>query len=236
MLNRKELAAAWRVSPQMAGRYIKRGCPLDSLENADRWRRTNTLARGHKTAPAEVCMTPDRADELAEAMILESGQADRETLHANLRTLQLMVKQCKAAIAAAIENGDTEAGRRWTVTLTNVLARSAVIAKELQAVLREDGITIRFADAEALFRAILKEMRQVVMQATISLPQRLNPSDPELAREVMADWFNHSFLRQMHNGAERCGTDRAAWDDDAAAPMAHSRNQKRPLTNRTSRL
>jgi len=217
MLNRKELAAAWRISPQMAGRYIKRGCPLDSLENADRWRRTNTLARGHKAAPGEVCMTPDRADEIAEAMILESGQADRETLHANLRTLQLMVKQCKAAIAAAIENGDTEAGRRWTVTLTNVLARSAVIAKELQAVLREDGITIRFADAESLFVAILKEMRQVVMQATISLPQRMNPSDPELAREVMAEWFNHTFLRQMHNGTERCGTDRAALDDDAPA-------------------
>jgi hypothetical protein len=206
MLNRKELAAAWRVSPQMAGRYIKRGCPLDSLENADRWRRTNTLARGHKAAPGEVCITPDRADEIAEAMILESGQADRETLHANLRTLQLMVKQCKAAIAAAIENGDTEAGRRWTTTLTVVLARSATIAKELQAVLREDRITIRVDDAEALYIGLLKEMRQIVLQAVDALPQRLNPTDPQLAREGLQEWFNHSFLRQMHNGAERCGT------------------------------
>jgi IS5 family transposase len=216
MLNRKELAAAWRVSPQMAGRYIKRGCPLDSLENADRWRRTNTLARGHKTQPAAVCITPDRADEIAEAMILENGQADRETLHANLRTLQLMVRQCKAAIAAAIENGDTEAGRRWTVTLTNVLARSAVIAKELQAVLREDGITVLFADAEALYIGLLKEMRQIVLQAVDALPQRLNPSDPDLAREALREWVHHTFMRTMHAQVDRCGVDRSRLNDAAA--------------------
>jgi hypothetical protein len=215
MLNRKELAAAWRVSPQMAGRYIKRGCPLDSLENADRWRRTNTLARGHKAAPGEVCITPDRADEIAEAMILESGQADRETLHANLRTLQLMVKQCKAAIAAAIENGDTEAGRRWTTTLTVVLARSATIAKELQAVLREDRITIRVDDAEALYIGLLKEMRQIVLQAVDALPQRLNPTDPQLAREGLQEWVHHVFIRQMHAQVDSCGADRAALDDPA---------------------
>ena len=208
MLTRKQLAAHWQVSPQMAGRYLQRGCPLDSLQAADRWRSANCMVKGSKTLPpSEIILTPDEADERAEAMILESGSADRETLQANLRTLQQMVKQCKAAAAAAIANGDTEAGRRWTTTLTVVLARSAVIAKDLQAVLREDRITMRYHDAEAVYVGLLKEMRQIVLQAVDSLPQRLNPNDPQLAREALQEWVHHSFMRQMNSQADRYGAD-----------------------------
>lgn len=229
MLTRKKLAAHWRISPQMAGRYLKNGCPIDSLEAADRWRRANFMVRGSKTAPpSEIILTPDEADERAETMILESGSADRETLQANLRTLQQMTKQCKAAAAAAIANGDTEAGRRWTHTLTNVLQRSATIARELQAVLREDRITIRVDDAEALYIGLLKEMRQIVLQAVDALPQRLNPNDPQLAREALREWVHHSFMRQMHAQLDRCGRDGAALDDKTAERRA----KLRPLGSR----
>lgn len=226
MLTRKQLAAHWRISPQMAGRYLQRGCPTDSLEAADRWRSANFMARGSKTAPpSDIILTPDEADERAETMILESGSADRETLHANLRTLQQMTKQCKAAAASAIANGDTEAGRRWTHTLTNVLQRSATIAKELQAVLREDRITIRFDDAQGIYIGLLKEMRQIVLQGVESLPARANPTDPELAREALREWVHHVFMRQMHGQVDRCGADRAALDDDAP-PAQQSKRPK----------
>lgn len=233
MLTRKQLAAHWRISPQMAGRYLKNGCPIDSLEAADRWRSANFMARGSKTAPpSEITLTPDEADERAETMILESGSADRETLHANLRTLQQMVKQCKAAAAAAIANGDTEAGRRWTHTLTNVLQRSATIAKELQGVLREDRITIRVDDAETLYVGLLKEMRQIVLQAVDALPQRLNPNDPELAREALREWVHHSFMRQMHGQVDRSGADRAALDDVAPPAQQSERPKVRTADDR----
>ena len=230
MLTRKQLAAHWRISPQMAGRYLKNGCPIDSLEAADRWRSANFMARGSKTAPpSEIILTPDEADERAETMILESGSADRETLQANLRTLQQMVKQCKAAAAAAIANGDTEAGRRWTHTLTNVLQRSATIAKELQAVLREDRITIRFNDAETLYVGLLKEVRQIVLHGVESLPARVNPTDPQLAREALREWVHHSFMRTMHGQVDRSGADRAALDDDAPA----AQQSKHPKVRRS---
>jgi hypothetical protein len=226
MLTRKQLAAHWRISPQMAGRYLQRGCPTDSLEAADRWRKANFMAKGSKTAPpSEIILTPNETDERAETMILESGSADRETLQSNLRTLQQMTKQCKAAAAAAIANGDTEAGRRWTHTLTNVLQRSATIAKELQAVLREDRITIRFEDAEALYIGLLKEMRQIVLQGVESLPARVNPIDPHLAREALREWLHHVFMRQMHGQVGRCGADPAALDNEAQ-PAQRGERQK----------
>ena len=226
MLTRKQLAAHWRISPQMAGRYLKNGCPTDSVEAADRWRKANFMVKGSKTAPpSEIILAPDEADERAEAMILESGSADREMLQANLRTLQQMTKQCKAAAAAAIANGDTEAGRRWTHTLTNVLQRSATIAKELQAVLREDRITIRVDDAETLYVGLLKEMRQIVLHAVDTLPQRVNPNDPDLAREALREWVHHTFMRQMHGQVDRCGADRAALDADTP-PAQQSKRPK----------
>ena len=226
MLTRKQLAAHWRISPQMAGRYLKNGCPTDSVEAADRWRKANFMVKGSKTAPpSEIILAPDEADERAEAMILESGSADREMLQANLRTLQQMTMQCKAAAAAAIANGDTEAGRRWTHTLTNVLQRSATIAKELQAVLREDRITIRVDDAETLYVGLLKEMRQIVLHAVDTLPQRVNPNDPDLAREALREWVHHTFMRQMHGQVDRCGADRAALDADTP-PAQQSKRPK----------
>ena len=208
MLTRKTIAAAWNISPQMAGRYMKQGCPVDSIEAADRWRRANVMVRGSKVAArSEVCISPDEADDRAETMILESGSADRETLQTNLRTLQNMVRQCQAAIAAAIEAGDTEAGRRWTLTLTNVMHRNAIVAKELQAVLREDRVTMRFDEAEALFVGCVKQMRQVVLQAVDSLPHKVNPTDPQLAREALHEWVHGVFMRQMHAGLDSSGTD-----------------------------
>jgi hypothetical protein len=77
-------------------------------------------------------------------------------------------------------------GRRWT--LTNLLHRNAIITKELQAVLREDRVTMRFDEAEVFFVGCVKQMRQIVLQAVDSLPHKVNPADPQLAREALHEW------------------------------------------------
>ena len=62
--------------------------------------------------------------------------------------------------------------------MTNLLHKNAIITKKPQAVLREDRVTMRFDEAEALYIGLPKEMRQIVLQAVGSLPHKVNPNDP----------------------------------------------------------
>ena len=47
---------------------------------------------------------------------------------------------------------------------------------------------MRFDEAEALFVSSVKQMRQIVLPAVDSLPHKINPNDPQLAREALHEW------------------------------------------------
>ena len=57
---------------------------------------------------------------------------------------------------------------------------------------------------------LLKEIRQIVLQAVGSLPHKLKPNDPQLAREVLHDWAHRVFMRQMNAGLDSSGTESSA--------------------------
>ncbi len=57
------------------------------------------------------------------------------------------------------------------------------------------------------FGGCVKQMRQIVVEAVDSLPHKLNPNDPQLAREILHDWAHRVFMRQMHTGLDHSGTD-----------------------------
>lgn len=205
MITRKQLAAHWRITPQMAGKYFRRGCSRQSLEAADEWRKLHSkiAPRGRKpVSPVPVVMTVDDADNV-QAMIAQDGTLHRPSVEANLRTLDEMTAQAKRAVAHALESGENEIARRWTITLTNIIARSAITAAQLQDLLERDNITMRLQDVKETYVENLAEMRRIVEAAVDSLPAMLNPADHGHAHEVFSDWFNNTFLRSMYGAAEK---------------------------------
>lgn len=215
MITRKQLAVHWRITPQMAGKYLKRGCPRRSLDAADEWRKLHCKLppRGRKpVSSVPVVMTVDDADNV-QAMISQDGTLHRPSVEANLRTLDEMTVQAKRAVAHALENGENEIARRWTITLTNIIARSAITAAQLQDLLERDNITMRLEDVKKTYVDNLAEMRRIVESAVESLPALLNPSDYAHAHEVLSDWFNNTLLRSMYAAVEQRDIDPKEWRD-----------------------
>jgi len=207
MISRKELAEHWRITPQAVSQHRKRGCPMASLEAADEWRKLHCkiAAPGAKAKPpVPVLLSPDAPDEIG-SLINESGTLHRPTLEANLRTLNELTAQAKAAVAHALEHGENEVARRWSLTLLNIISRSAITAKALQDLLERDQVTMRLEDVREIYLGSLAEMRRLVESAVDSLPPLCNASDPMHAYGVFSDWFNNTFLKSMARHAEGRG-------------------------------
>lgn len=199
MITRKDLAEHWQISPQAVSQHRKKGCPMTSLEAADEWRKLHCkiAAPGAKPKPqVPVLLSPDAADEVG-SLINEGGTLHRPTLEANLRTLNELTAQAKAAVAHALEHGENEVARRWSLTLLNIIARTAVTAKALQDLLERDRVTMRLEDVQEIYLGSLGEMRRLVEAAVESLPAFLNSNDPTHAYAVLTDWFNNTFLKSM---------------------------------------
>lgn len=187
----------------MAGRYKKRGCSFQSLEAADEWRKLHckTLPKTTKpVSPIPVTLTPDDADEIS--MVSEDGTLHRPSVEANLKTLQQLVAQSKTAVAHAMESGENEIGRRWVITLTNVVSRAAIVAQQLQDLLERDKVTMRHDDVREVYINSLAEMRRLIEAGCESLPPMLNPQDHAHAHEVLGDWFRNQFLKSMYAHSE----------------------------------
>jgi hypothetical protein len=208
MISRKQLAEHWQITPQAVSQHKKRGCPMTSLEAADEWRKLHCkiAAPGAKAKPpVPVLLSPDTADEVG-SLIDEGGTLHRPTLEANLRTLNELTAQAKAAVAHALEHGENEVARRWSLTLLNIIGRSAITAKSLQDLLERDRVTMRLEDVREIYLGSLAEMRRLVESAVESLPPLCNASDPTHAYGVFSDWFNNSFLKSMARHADARGS------------------------------
>jgi hypothetical protein len=145
MLSRNALAEHWQVSPQAISKLRKRGCPMTSLANADAWRSRNISTRskgnGAKAAPIPNKLTAEDAE--VESMMAAEGRLHRPTVEKNLRLLEQLTEQGRAALADAIDRGESENARRWTITILNLVARSAIVAKSLQELLEHDEVVVR---------------------------------------------------------------------------------------------
>jgi hypothetical protein len=223
MLSRNALAEHWQISPQAVSKLRARGCPMTSLAEADAWRSRNistrTRSNGTKPAPIPNKLTADEAD--ATSMMAAEGRLHRPTVEKNLRLLEQLTEQGRAALADAIERGESENARRWTITILNLVARSAIVAKSLQELLEHDEVVVSMDFVNEMMTRGLIKQRDLVASAVDTLPHQLNPADPAHSREILHDWYMGTFLRSMFNEFSESKIPPERWPQDAleAAPQ-----------------
>jgi hypothetical protein len=217
MLSRNALAEHWQVSPQAISKLRKRGCPMTSLANADAWRSRNISTRskgnGAKAAPIPNKLTAEDAE--VESMMAAEGRLHRPTVEKNLRLLEQLTEQGRAALADAIDRGESENARRWTITILNLVARSAIVAKSLQELLEHDEVVVSMDYVREIMTRGLTKQRNLVSCAVDTLPHQLNPNDPAHSREILHDWYQGTFLRSMYNEFSHAKIPRDRWPQDA---------------------
>jgi hypothetical protein len=133
--------------------------------------------------------------------------------------LEQLANQARTAVADALARGEGESARRWSITLLNVIARSAIVAKSLQELLERDEVTISMDEVHRVFIECMNEQKLLVESATGTLPPLLNPSDPDGCRETFRDWYESTFLRAMYNHFSNVKIPRDQWPQAASGDL-----------------
>ena len=177
MLNKAQLARTLGVAQPTAGKYVLQGCPLTSEADAKAWHQARTLGGGRSAAAASFADGPIPDDTPA---------ADTDL---TLDEMLLRLQRAELRAGQEVENASPGADRQCALRAYNQAAKNRV---EIE----QDVIKLKRETRELLTpdqcEEILSALRPVVAKMDTgpqSLAFKCNPSDPELAMNALADYF-----------------------------------------------
>jgi hypothetical protein len=175
-----EIARCWGVSPGYVSRLKKKGMPLSSLAEADRWRLDNL-------------QKPPRSESGAAAVRVAADlgggeiQAGNDSPAARLKRAQHAERLAFALLQSLAEGGNAVAMRAGVHAFGEAQRRCSdaelALVKNQQAT---RGL-ISFDEVQATFTKHLGGIRQLMDALPSSVAVRANPSDPECARMAVQE-------------------------------------------------
>lgn len=168
-----EIARIWGVSPGYVSRLKKKGMPLSSLAEADRWRLDNLQKPPRsQSGGAAVRVTADTGDDSPAARLKRAQQAERLAFD----LLQALAEGGNAVSMRAGVHAFGEAQRRCSEA-------ELALAKHQQAT-RE---LLSGEEVQATYTKYLGGIRALMDALPSSVAVRANPSDPECARKAVEE-------------------------------------------------
>ena len=165
------------VSQARAGQLVDKGCPLTSEAEARAWDEARNKKGGRGVAQA-----PERLRELV-------GDAPAGDTDLTLDEMLLRLQRAELRAGQEVENASPGADRQCALRAYNQAAKNRV---EIE----QDVIKLKRETRELLTpdqcEEILSALRPVVAKMDTgpqSLAFKCNPSDPELAMNALADYF-----------------------------------------------
>jgi hypothetical protein len=183
-LSQGQMAKALGISQPAVAKAVKRGMPLDSFEAATEWRRANQNARRTKTSQA---LAPRPTEPAPDPVDLPDDLAVTDHMR------RIAVRDFEAAgsiqerAAASRTVRDAEEAHE---TRKRDMVKSE---QEAQTLMHRDQVQAVIAEETGKLRSLLEAMPAAIAQAA-------NPSDPELARDTVADYLEQVFSTLSNTG------------------------------------
>jgi hypothetical protein len=111
-----------------------------------------------------------------------------EEAEAIVRGIKSGLRVCDEEVESLRKEGASEDSRRWLQLRTQIGTRYAQAHKDLLRLRREHKELISTGDAIQVFTTFLAGIRTQLDTAPASLSAKVNPSDPEHAREILTEW------------------------------------------------
>jgi hypothetical protein len=199
-MNLTELAAGLGISRQAASKLKKRGMPTATIAQAQGWRRRNTRSAVPTDPNAAASIAAGTLEELAAegAPLPEDSAGLKEQL-------AMIGKVRRAAVARyerALEAEEDDNARRWAQVVLSLSQRGADAELKLKRALTLEGETIAYADAEAAFCMVLKEIRGHLDAMPANLAGKVNPGDAPHAQQILSDWRD-MVCRALHAAPDK---------------------------------
>jgi hypothetical protein len=189
MITQKELREKWGIDAGQLSRMVKRGMPLTSESDAQRWR----LANQKRVSKSQIARTPSPTS----SEPLKDSDAESYKSKTSLGRLN-RAKQAEVVayslVATAANNQNPVAMRAAVQGWGEAKKRVAEAEMEHARWEETNRITLRMDEVREVFGKWLGAIRNLMDAMPSSLAARANPSDPECAKRAIQEGIDQIFV------------------------------------------
>jgi hypothetical protein len=189
MITQKELREKWGIDAGQLSRMVKRGMPLTSESDAQRWR----LANQKRVSKSQIARTPSQTS----SEPLKDSDAESYKSKTSLGRLN-RAKQAEVVayslVATAANNQNPVAMRAAVQGWGEAKKRVAEAEMEHARWEEVNRVTIRMDEVREVFGKWLGAIRNLMDAMPSSLAARANPSDPECAKRAIQEGIDQIFV------------------------------------------
>jgi hypothetical protein len=197
-LTQSKLAKLWGVSRVSVHKMTQRGMPLDSIEAAESWRAKNSdpgKVKGGKASDKAHPPDSPEATEKKAARIRQAATVDEAERY--LSEVEELRNFAKENAETLWQQGLADDSRKW-LTVHQAIAKQYPSLHAQVLKLREaHKITITTQSAQSTFTAFLARLRGLIDSMPGALAAKVNPSDPDHAREQLERWRDESLFKTL---------------------------------------
>ena len=189
MITQKELREKWGIDAGQLSRMVKRGMPLTSESDAQRWRLANQkrvsksqIARTQSPTSSEPLKDSDAESYKSKTSLGRLNRAKQAEVVAYSLVATAANNQNPVAMRAAVQ-GWGEAKKR--------VAEAEMEHARFEEVTR---VLVRMDEVREVFGKWLGAIRNLMDAMPSSLAARANPSDPECAKRAIQEGIDQIFV------------------------------------------
>ena len=189
MITQKELREKWGIDAGQLSRMVKRGMPLTSESDAQRWR----LANQKRVSKSQIARTP--------SPISSEPLKDSDAESYKSKTSLGRLNRAKQAEVVAYSLVATAANNQNPVAMRAAVqgwgeAKKRVAEAEMEHARWEEmnRVTLRMDEVQEWITKWHGGIRALLDAMPSSLAARANPSDPECAKQAIQDGVNQIFI------------------------------------------
>ena len=189
MITQKELREKWGIDAGQLSRMVKRGMPLTSESDAQRWR----LANQKRVSKSQIARTPSPTS----SEPLKDSDAESYKSKTSLGRLN-RAKQAEVVayslVATAANNQNPVAMRAAVQGWGEAKKRVAEAEMEHARFEEVTRVLVRMDEVREVFGKWLGAIRNLMDAMPSSLASRANPSDPECAKRAIQEGIDQIFV------------------------------------------
>lgn len=184
-VSQKTLAERWELSPGRISQLVSEGMPLDSIEEAEKWRAQRHLTTG--IAPGDYKLDGSPAEGNPEEEEEKAPQTVLETFDSIVERQRILVQISRNQYIKAVKSGSPQQSRLYASydKTVNTLTKLKAEADRLALMNRE---YIRASDATEAMRKLASDFVNRLDKLALDVAEACNPENPAKAVKALESW------------------------------------------------
>jgi hypothetical protein len=188
-ISQKTLVERWELSPGRISQLVAEGMPLDSVEEAEKWRAQRHLSTGIPPSDYKIggAQPEEQTAEATEEAEEKTPTTVLETFDSIIERQRILVQISRNQYIKAVKSGSPQQSRLYASydKTVNTLTKLKAEADRLALMNRE---YIRAADSADAMRKLAGDFVNRLDKLALDVAEACNPENPARAVKVLEAW------------------------------------------------